>query len=103
MDKAATSMHRKASLNALMGQAPATPASRLGSTSEEFAIGDTVDVPGDMFGVIKFIGNVQGKQGRFLGVELDADFAARGKNNGDVDGYVHGRWRADQVLTEVTV
>ncbi|GAM82754.1 hypothetical protein ANO11243_007400 [Dothideomycetidae sp. 11243] len=53
--------------------------------SDEFAVGDVVNVPGDMFGMVKFIGSVRGKQGRFLGVELDGDFAARGKNNGDVD------------------
>jgi dynactin complex subunit len=39
-----------------------------------------------MFGTVKFIGSVRGKAGRFVGVELDAAFAARGKNDGDVDG-----------------
>lgn len=50
------------------------------------AVGDTVNVPGDMYGTVKFIGPVRGKQGKFIGVELAADFAARGKNDGDVDG-----------------
>jgi len=79
-------MHRKASYNALVGQFPNSPASGIGQTTEEFSYGDVVDVPGDMYGVVKFIGSVQGKQGRFLGVELDDRFASKGKNSGDVDG-----------------
>jgi len=56
-------------------------------TDGDFNVGDAVNVPGDMHGTVKFVGSVRGKQGRFLGVELDQDFAARGKNSGDVDGY----------------
>lgn len=51
-------------------------------------LGDTVDVPGNMHGTVRFIGTVQGKKGIFAGVELHPEFALRGKNNGDVDGYV---------------
>jgi len=46
-----------------------------------------VNVPGDMYGTVRFIGSVRGKPGRFVGVELDQEFAAKGKNDGDVDGY----------------
>ena len=84
IERASASMHRKASYNALVGQQPHTPASRM--TSEELRVGDAVNVPGDMYGVVKFVGSVQGKQGRFLGVELSEEYAARGKNSGDVDG-----------------
>jgi len=49
-------------------------------------VGDIVDVPGNMHGTVRFIGNVQGKKGTFAGVELSEEFAVRGKNNGDVDG-----------------
>lgn len=49
-------------------------------------VGDNVNVPGEMYGTVKFIGSVRGKNGRFVGVELDEAFAARGKNDGDVDG-----------------
>jgi dynactin complex subunit len=66
--------------------APLTPG-KLGI--DEVAVGDTVDVPGNMQGVVRFVGSVQGKKGVFAGVELHADFASRGKNNGDVDGYVN--------------
>ncbi|KAK7431043.1 hypothetical protein QQZ08_002323 [Neonectria magnoliae] len=52
----------------------------------DVAFGDTVDVPGGMHGTVRFVGTVQGKRGTFAGVELHPDFAARGKNNGDVDG-----------------
>lgn len=49
-------------------------------------IGDTVDVPGGMYGTVKFVGEVAGKKGKFAGVQLATEFASRGKNNGDVDG-----------------
>lgn len=52
----------------------------------ELEVGDTVNVPGEMHGVVKFIGSVRGKNGTFVGVELSKEFAARGKNDGDVDG-----------------
>lgn len=53
----------------------------------DLEVGDLVNVPGDMHGVVKFIGSVRGKTGQFVGVELDRQFATRGKNDGDVDGY----------------
>src|SRR4051794_37208173 len=49
-------------------------------------VGDTVNVPGGMFGVVKFIGSVDGKKGTFAGVELASEYAPRGKNSGDVEG-----------------
>lgn len=62
---------------------PFTP-SRAGA--EELEVGDLVDVPGSMYGTVKFVGTVHGKKGTFAGVELSEEFAARGKNSGDVDG-----------------
>lgn len=64
--------------------APATPRRQ---SAEDLLVGDTVDVPGGMYGTVRFVGTVQGKKGTFAGVELHQDFAARGKNSGDVDGY----------------
>lgn len=55
--------------------------------AEGLEVGDAVNVPGDMYGTVRFIGSVRGKAGRFVGVELDREFAAKGKNDGDVDGY----------------
>lgn len=49
-------------------------------------IGSTVAVPGSMHGTVKFVGPVVGKRGIFAGVQLAPEFAARGKNSGDVDG-----------------
>jgi CAP-Gly domain/CLIP1 zinc knuckle len=49
-------------------------------------VGDTVDVPGGMYGTVKFVGEVAGKKGKFAGVQLAPEYAIRGKNNGDVDG-----------------
>lgn len=66
---------------------PLTPGKAAGG-GDEIAVGDTVDVPGSMFGTVRFVGTVQGRKGTFAGVELHPEFASRGKNNGDVDGYV---------------
>ena len=71
---------------------PSKPANDRTISNEKFAnqnleVGDIVDVPGMMHGIIKFIGEVQGKKGHFAGVELSKEFAAKGKNDGDVDGY----------------
>jgi hypothetical protein len=66
-----------------MAPAPLTPARQMG---DDVAVGDTVDVPGSMFGTVRFIGTVAGRKGTFAGVELNQDFASRGKNSGDVDG-----------------
>lgn len=60
--------------------------SRVGGGPEELEVGDIVDVPGNMYGTVKFVGSVQGKKGVFAGVELGETFASKGKNNGDVDG-----------------
>jgi len=65
--------------------APLTPGRMAG---EDISIGDTVDVPGSMYGTVRFVGTVAGRKGTFAGVELHQDFASRGKNSGDVDGYV---------------
>ena len=49
-------------------------------------MGDTVEVPGGMHGTVKFVGSVDGKKGTFAGVQLAPEYAARGKNSGEVDG-----------------
>ena len=71
---------------------PVRPDTTRATSDDKFAnqnleVGDMVDVPGMMHGIIKFIGEVKGKKGHFAGVELSKEFAAKGKNNGDVDGY----------------
>ncbi|KAH8167190.1 hypothetical protein CIB48_g1046 [Xylaria polymorpha] len=53
---------------------------------DDFAVGDQVDVPGNMVGTIRFVGSVAGRKGVFAGVELLSEYALRGKNSGDVDG-----------------
>ncbi|KAJ4345762.1 uncharacterized protein N0V89_011897 [Didymosphaeria variabile] len=58
----------------------------MGGDGRELEIGDLVDVPGSMTGVVKFVGSVRGKPGVFAGVELSRQYASRGKNDGDVDG-----------------
>lgn len=67
-----------------MGKMPPFTPSR--GDGDDLEVGDLVDVPGSMHGTVKFIGSVQGKKGVFAGVELSEEYAARGKNNGDVDG-----------------
>jgi len=81
---ASTAAGRKTSYRNLNGAQPATPLGRM--EGGELEVGDSVTVPGDMYGTVKFIGNVKDKAGEFVGVELDRKFAARGKNSGDVDG-----------------
>ena len=56
--------------------------------NKDLDVGDAVDVPGGMHGIVKFIGEVKGKKGVFAGVELNKEWAARGKNDGDVEGWV---------------
>lgn len=69
--------------------APSPFTSRPGAPpADDLAPGDSVEVPGNMRGTVRFVGTVQGKKGVFAGVELHPEFASRGKNNGDVDGYV---------------
>ncbi|KAF5854848.1 hypothetical protein ETB97_011059 [Aspergillus alliaceus] len=53
---------------------------------DDIQVGDLVNVPGGMYGTIKYLGGVAGKPGKFAGIELAAEHARRGKNNGDVDG-----------------
>lgn len=83
---ASTAVNRKGSSRALSGD----PHTRTPSASKmdvsDLEVGDAVNVPGDMYGTVKFIGSVRGKNGQFVGVELGREFAARGKNDGDVDG-----------------
>ncbi|KAK3630083.1 hypothetical protein LTR56_002630 [Elasticomyces elasticus] len=86
---ASTTVNRKASFRALTGQQPATPLAKM--DGGELEVGDAVTVPGDMYGVVRFIGSVKDKAGDFVGVELDRRFAARGKNSGDVDGVKYFR------------
>ncbi|KAF8456288.1 hypothetical protein BGX38DRAFT_1087611 [Terfezia claveryi] len=52
----------------------------------DIEVGDIVDTPGGMHGVVKFIGNVRGKHGVFCGVELEGSLSGKGKNDGVVDG-----------------
>lgn len=77
-------------MQALTGAAtpnPKTPATTTASMGgEDLVVGDAVNVPGEMYGTVRFAGSVRGKQGHFIGVELDQKFASRGKNDGDVDG-----------------
>ncbi|KAG9532552.1 hypothetical protein KCU93_g889, partial [Aureobasidium melanogenum] len=86
MHNAKAQAHREASLNALTGNTPRSPASTTTMADSPVALGDMVNVPGDMYGTVKFVGPVRGKQGKFIGVELASQFAARGKNDDDVDG-----------------
>lgn len=57
-----------------------------GSSDGNLEIGDSVNVPGGMYGVVKFVGAVKGKPGVFVGVELEGPHAVNGKNDGSVEG-----------------
>ncbi|KAI0397889.1 hypothetical protein F5Y17DRAFT_454770 [Xylariaceae sp. FL0594] len=53
---------------------------------DDIAVGDQVDVSGNMVGTVRFVGSVAGRKGIFAGVELHSGHASRGKNSGEVDG-----------------
>ena len=59
---------------------------RGGAGDDDLEIGDFVEVPGGMDGTVKFVGEVRGKAGFFVGVELSKKWAHRGKNDGDAEG-----------------
>ncbi|GAO51266.1 hypothetical protein G7K_5372-t1 [Saitoella complicata NRRL Y-17804] len=68
--------------------APGTPSA--GTSLDDISIGETVEVMGDegpVRGVIRWIGEVDGKPGMFVGVEALEGF--KGKNSGDVAGKVY--------------
>ena len=56
------------------------------SPRPDLDVGDHVNTPGGMHGVVRFIGSVRGKAGVFVGVELENELAGKGKNDGAVDG-----------------
>ncbi|EFR02097.1 hypothetical protein MGYG_05099 [Nannizzia gypsea CBS 118893] len=56
------------------------------TAADDVQVGDLVNVPGGMYGTVRFLGVVAGKPGRFAGVELAPELAGRGKNSGDVEG-----------------
>ncbi|KAI4858807.1 hypothetical protein F4820DRAFT_200842 [Hypoxylon rubiginosum] len=64
---------------------PLTPG-KGGAVADDFSLGDNVEVPGNMSGIVRFVGSVGGRKGTFVGVELHPEYSARGKNSGDVDG-----------------
>ncbi len=85
---------------------PTTPATKRvenGGDGVELSVGDAVDVPGGMYGSVRFIGSVKGKKGVFAGVELGREWAARGKNDGDVDGYVTASHFGDAAIYQMLV
>lgn len=53
---------------------------------DDVQVGDVVNVPGGMYGTVKYLGTVAGKPGKFAGIELASEHARRGKNSGDVEG-----------------
>ncbi|KAI5292258.1 hypothetical protein KEM55_007939, partial [Ascosphaera atra] len=54
--------------------------------ADSIQVGDAVRVPGGMHGTVRFVGAVEGKAGRFAGIDLDPKFAGKGRNNGDFNG-----------------
>ncbi|MCJ1354661.1 MAG: hypothetical protein MMC33_004650 [Icmadophila ericetorum] len=65
-----------------------TPTSHRSSGTDDIQVGDAVNVPGGMDGTVKFLGEVKGKAGIFVGVELSRRWAGRGKNDGEAEGWV---------------
>lgn len=58
-------------------------------THRPFEVGDAVRIESLGFeGTLRYLGEIDGKQGNWAGVELSGGFAGKGKNDGTVDGYV---------------
>ena len=52
-----------------------------------FEVGDNVRIESLGFeGVLRYLGEIDGKPGMWAGVELSGGFAGKGKNNGSVAG-----------------
>ena len=82
---------RKQSFNQLTQNSSSKDSGYGGDTASDsgingLEIGDSVNVPGGMYGVVRFLGNVKGKAGMFVGVELEGPHAVKGKNDGTVEG-----------------
>jgi CAP-Gly domain-containing linker protein 1 len=62
------------------------------SSIKPFEVGDSVKIESlSLEGTLRYIGEIEGKNGLWAGVELSAQFAGRGKNNGSVNGWVHSQ------------
>ncbi|KAF3198228.1 hypothetical protein TWF106_004738 [Orbilia oligospora] len=81
-----TVLARKQSLNQLVQNSSSKDSGYGGDSDGGLEIGDKVNVPGGMYGVVKFVGTVKGKPGVFVGVELEGPHAVNGKNDGTVEG-----------------
>lgn len=56
-------------------------------TQRSFEVGDNVRIESLGFeGTLKYLGEIDGKQGLWAGVEVGGGFAGKGKNDGSVDG-----------------
>ncbi|CAE6417958.1 unnamed protein product [Rhizoctonia solani] len=73
---------------------PARPESRtsnigrsLSRAGHEFEVGDAVRIESlGMEGTLRFMGEIEGKNGMWAGVELSSSYAGKGKNDGSVAG-----------------
>lgn len=51
-------------------------------------IGDTVHLPDGQQGILRFVGQIDGKVGEFAGIELVNEWVSCGKHNGEFEGQV---------------
>lgn len=59
------------------------------SSSRTFLVGDNVRIESLGYeGVLRYLGEIEGKPGQWAGVQLGGGFAGKGKNDGSVGGYV---------------
>jgi CAP-Gly domain-containing linker protein 1 len=91
------------SMRAPSRQSNELPARSASRASRVFDVGDHVRIESLGFeGILRFIGEIDGKPGLWAGVELLPGFAGKGKNNGSVGGCVpylnHLRTRFDLSL-----
>jgi CAP-Gly domain-containing linker protein 1 len=84
-----TSMASSVSATTPYGRRPESRASAIHESQRAWTptVGENVRIDSQGFeGTLRYMGEVQGKEGIFAGVELSPGFAGRGKNDGSVDG-----------------
>lgn len=71
------------------------------SGNKQFEIGDSVRIDSlALEGTLRYMGEIEGKNGLWAGVELSGQFGGKGKNNGCVNGWVP--CRADLLFPSFT-
>lgn len=77
----------KTPVSSKISSRPPSRQAEISKPSRNFVVGDHVRIESLGFeGVLRYIGEIEGKSGLWAGVELSGGFSGKGKNNGSVGG-----------------